>query len=94
MNIAFLALTLPIMAEAPMSPAPPVPASFTYIKVLGPQGSKTTWYPGTQQALSGAYQESVGLRPGYTYRFEHAELSGDGCPKSIYEGHAAGNAAG
>jgi uncharacterized repeat protein (TIGR01451 family) len=79
MNIGILALTLPLMGAAPMpAPAPPVAIPFTYVKVLGPQGSKTTWYPGTALALSGANGELVGLRPGYTYRFELAKVGDDG----------------
>ncbi len=78
MNIGILALTLPMMGAAPMPVPPPVPAPFTFVKVLGPQGSKTTWYPGTTLALSPAISDPVGLRPGYTYRFELAKIGDDG----------------
>jgi uncharacterized repeat protein (TIGR01451 family) len=68
MNLALLALTLPMAAGAgPMTPAP---ASFTFVKVLGPFGSTTTWYPATPAAISRVDGLSIGLRPGYSYRFE------------------------
>src|SRR5438128_1453015 len=62
----------PAMLPAPAMVPPPLPmaAPFTFVKVIVPEGAKTTWYPGTVQALVTASGTTVGLRPGYPYRFE------------------------
>jgi uncharacterized repeat protein (TIGR01451 family) len=84
MNLGILALTLPLTAaapppttmpmptpmHAPMPMAMPAAAPFTFVKVIVPEGAKTTWYPGTAQASVTASGTTVGLRPGYSYRFE------------------------
>jgi uncharacterized repeat protein (TIGR01451 family) len=73
MNLGILALTLPVVA-APPAPQPPIPvpvaSAFTYVKVVVPEGAKTTWYPSTPHAFSTASGVTVGLRPGYRYRLE------------------------
>ncbi|MCE9533923.1 MAG: DUF11 domain-containing protein [Planctomycetes bacterium] len=73
MNLGILALTLPLMASYPPVPGP-IPAAFTHIRVLAPEGSRTTWYPGTSWAVSTRNVDPVALRPGYCYRFELANI--------------------
>ena len=72
MNLGILALMLPMAAGAPVEamPPPPIPSAFTYVQVIGPEGSTTTWYPGTAAATKTADGATAALRPGYCYRFE------------------------
>jgi len=73
MNLGILALTMALAPGMPMEmPTPPSP--FTFVKVIGPEGSKTTWYPQTSLAAATRVGTSVGLRPGYSYRFELANV--------------------
>ena len=81
MNLGILALLMPVAASAP--PPPPIPAAFTFVKVLAPVGAKTTWYPGTTMAVAAGVDMPVGLRPGYSYRFEIANI-GDRKNETIY----------
>jgi uncharacterized repeat protein (TIGR01451 family) len=75
MNLGILALTLPLIAGAPEASCPPaMPAPFTFVKIWAPEGSKTTWHPQTPLAVATSEGERVGLRPGYTYRFELANV--------------------
>jgi uncharacterized repeat protein (TIGR01451 family) len=84
MNLGILSLTMPLaIAAPPMLPPPTPPASITFVKVLAPAGAKTTWYPGTEQAFGTNDGDSVGLRPGYRYRFELANV-GDRKNETIY----------
>ncbi len=82
MNL-ILALTLPLAVGAqpqqlPPPGAVPMPMGFTFVRVVGPFGSKTTWYPETSMALANADGETIGLRPGYSYRFELSQLGSKG----------------
>ena len=95
MNLGILTLTMSFTAAAPpmVGPAPAVPpplaapfpvaAPFTFVKVFGPPGSKTTWYPGTPQAVATAEDVPVGLRPGYSYRLQLENVGRDG-KETIY----------
>jgi len=75
MNLGMLALMLPLVGGGPeMLPPPPMVSQFTSVRVLGPEGSKTTWYPATPLAVSTANVDPVALRPGYVYRFELAQV--------------------
>lgn len=99
MNLRFLALILPMTVAVPanaqpkavpvpLAPAVPafaplVPSPFLFAKVMAPPGAKVTWYPGTNQAVSMVTGVCVGLRPGYAYRFELANI-GERKTETIY----------
>lgn len=86
MNLGILALTLPLAPAAHPAPVPlppPVAAPFTFVKVLGPAGSRTTWYPGIKEAATTPTGALVGLRPGYAYRFEVAGV-GERKDQTVY----------
>jgi len=73
MNLGLLALTMSLAPAMPMEPVV-MPSAFTFVKVIGPEGSKTTWYPQTSLAAATRMGTPVGLRPGYSYRFEMANV--------------------
>lgn len=84
MNLALLTLLLPVPGGVPtVPPPPPAPAAFTFVKVLPPPGAKVTWYPGTTYATRVGEELPVGLRPGYSYRFEIANV-GDRQASTIF----------
>src|SRR5579862_191710 len=84
MNLAVLMLLTPMPGQVPVRPVPPpAAAAFTFVKVLPPAGAKTTWYPGSTLAFNAQEDSAVGLRPGYSYRFEIAGL-GHGKSERIY----------
>ena len=62
-----------IFRSSASTPAAP-PAQLLYVRVLGPQGMKTTFFPGTAAAHVLASATDVGLRPGYVYRVELSNL--------------------
>jgi hypothetical protein len=75
MNLGILALTLPLTVGAPVViEQPPGPAPFLYVKMVPPEGTKTTWYPGTPATVSMNTPTVVGLRPGYRYRVELSDI--------------------
>lgn len=57
-------------------PAPPA-APILHVRVLGPKGTDAIFYPNSTRQQGYALPVSVGLRPGYTYRFKLAGISGD-----------------
>lgn len=84
MNLRYLALLLPLTATVPASAAPNqnipaqyapgVPSPLLYAKVMAPAGAQITWYPATPAAHLTAPGTPVGLRPGYSFRFELANI--------------------
>jgi len=79
MNIGLLALALSVSQPTAYPPGiagPPImPASpFLFVKVSGEEGSKVTWHP--LSAESTETNSTVGLRPGYLYRFQFADFPG------------------
>ena len=81
MNLRILALVVPMTVAIPAFAAPnpiplpaPAPSPFLFARVMAPAGAKVTWYPGTNQAVSMAPGIGVGLRPGYSYRIELANV--------------------
>src|SRR5262245_27708596 len=74
MNSLFLTLTLASSAVVPAQPPathnPPVQAPLLFVKVIGPEGMRVTFHPGTSGAKAIASPAMVGLRPGYIYRVE------------------------
>jgi uncharacterized repeat protein (TIGR01451 family) len=92
MKLRILALILPMTVAAPVQAqprtapepfVPPIPSPFLFAKVMAPPGAKVTWYPGTNQAQSMVSGVCVGLRPGYSYRFELANV-GEHKNETIY----------
>jgi hypothetical protein len=91
MNLRILVLILPMTLAVPayaqprtaLVPFVPVPSPFLFAKVMAPPGAKVTWYPRTNQAESMASGTTVGLRPGYSYRFELA-IVGERKTETIY----------
>jgi uncharacterized repeat protein (TIGR01451 family) len=67
------------VAVPPAGPVPPEihtpQAALLYVRVLGPEGMRTTYFPGTPAARTFAGPEEVGLRPGYIYRLELSNLN-------------------
>lgn len=59
-------------------PCPPLgpPAPLLAVKVLAPAGASVTFLPGTPAARSFPAPVTVGLRPGYPYRFALGNLAG------------------
>jgi uncharacterized repeat protein (TIGR01451 family) len=57
-----------------ISQEPTTFAPLTYVRFLLPEGIRVTVYPGTPQARLYAGDVRLGLRPGYSYRFELSNL--------------------
>ncbi len=74
-----LAAPTPVAVPYPAS----VPSPFLFAKIMAPAGAKVTWYPGTNQSVAMETGIGVGLRPGYAYRFELANV-GDRKTETIY----------
>ncbi|QVL33237.1 isopeptide-forming domain-containing fimbrial protein [Telmatocola sphagniphila] len=55
-------------------PRGPIPSPFLYAKFKGPEKTKITYYPGTTSAVTISEGTTLGLRPGYNYRFEISNL--------------------
>ncbi len=73
MKFGILALMMPLLLGAAPE-APPFAGAFTFVKVIAPEGSKTTWHPRTAHAAVTENGTAIGLRPGYSYRFELANV--------------------
>ncbi|HEX3146686.1 MAG TPA: hypothetical protein VHR66_01205 [Gemmataceae bacterium] len=74
MNVGLLSLVLTV-GQAPAVPPPALPpAPFLFVKVGVPDGSKVTWHPTGKEETTTA--GPVGLRPGYTYRFQLTDVPG------------------
>jgi uncharacterized repeat protein (TIGR01451 family) len=76
MNIGLLTLALPLAAGPAPAPAVVPPAPILFVKVIPPEGAKTTYLPGTPAARAYAEPVTVGMRPGYTYRVAITGLPG------------------
>jgi uncharacterized repeat protein (TIGR01451 family) len=76
MNIGLLTLALPLGAAPAPAPPPPPPAPLLFVRVLPPEGTRVTYYPGTPLANTLAAPAAVGLRPGYTYRVVLTDVPG------------------
>jgi uncharacterized repeat protein (TIGR01451 family) len=59
-------------------PPPPLigPAPLLYIRLLGPEGLRVTFYQGTVSPRTVAVPATVGLRPGYVYRMKVSGFPG------------------
>ena len=66
------ALMAPTQVQA--MPAVAVPAPLLAARVIAPKGVRVTAYPGSTLAKSFNAPTLLGMRPGYTYRFELSEL--------------------
>ena len=65
-----------LMAPLPVQrmPAPLVPAPLLAAKVIAPKGTRVTAYPGSALAKTFNAPAVLGLRPGYSYRFELSNI--------------------
>jgi uncharacterized repeat protein (TIGR01451 family) len=76
MNLALFALTLPMTMALPPE-GPKIPAPLLYVKVTGPEGLQTTWITGEPEGTQFDRPATVGIRPGYHYRFALSNIPGN-----------------
>src|SRR5262245_21322955 len=76
--LALLALLPAALPAQPVPPSTPPLANGTapllYVRFLGPNGMVVLFFRGADQPAAFPVPVSVGMRPGYIYRVEMAEL--------------------
>lgn len=65
-----------ILATPALAANGPPPSPLLFVKLLGPAGMKVTFHPGSKFPHTIPAPATVGIRPGYPYRLEIADIPG------------------
>ncbi len=78
MNLGLLTVLVPTLTmAAPVPPVPLPPAPVLYVRMIAPEGTRVSFYPGLPQEQLLESPATVAMRPGYHYRLRLDNLPDD-----------------